>query len=309
MDTILKEHKKNLSASSIRAYLSTWNALLKKTNLNYTDKSFFHKHQKELMDYVNSKATDNTKKNILACIVVLAKAVGATDTDIKPFSDKVEELTNNINQVNSTKQKNKKQEDNWVSKEELNTIIADLRKKVIPANSINTYQEYMNAMKYIILLLQINFPVRNDFANLKLIKKGEVMDDDTNYIEYTNKSANLYMNNYKTVKTYGKKVFKIDNAEVKSAINKLGVLLPKFSKDGYILVKQNGEKYNTNNFTKFFQSIFKPYGKENLGSSILRHIIVSESGLYSKELEDKREQLASVMGHSTREADDVYNKY
>ena len=80
------------------------------------------------------------------------------------------------------------------------------------------------------------------------------------------------MNNYKTFKIYGKKIYPIDDKLVK-----LIKILLFFNKSPYLFLRYNREKpLSSNDLTKLMNRIFEKYIGKTVGTSLLRHIQISE---------------------------------
>ena len=158
------------------------------------------------------------------------------------------------------------------------------------------------------------YALRNNWVNMKIIKTNIMPSDKThNYIIWSKKnnriSASLCLNQYKTVKTYGSKCFPITDENILKLIPKIQFLIDKFSKDGYLVVKQDGDVIAQDQFSKWFAGIFREYSEKHLTTTALRHIIASSQWTPEEiDKQDDRAKEADVMGHSSEQAFDTYVK-
>jgi hypothetical protein len=270
------------------------------------DKGEWLKDADAIIEKMKTIKNLNTRKNKLNALIVYANVWNLSADIIKKYSEEVEQLGIAINAKLQTHQKNEKQKQNWITKEEL-VAIANKLKENVP-EKIKTYNDYERMIQYVLVLFHIHYPLRNDLSEAKiyLAANKPTLDENFNFILINKKKkmAQLVLQKYKTAKTYGVK--KIDlNAEVSAALIKYYPAILMFSPDHFLLVKEgkNGNESVTRNYyTKFLFRIFKKTGKA-VSSTMIRHSIVSDAYKI-----DQAEDLANVMGHSIQTAQQVYAK-
>ena len=107
------------------------------------------------------------------------------------------------------------------------------------------------------------------------------------------------MNNYKTVKIYGKKIYPIDDKLVK-----LIKILLFFNKSSYLFLRYNREKsLSSNDLTKLLNRIFEKYIGKTVGTSLLRHIQISEYNKNDptlKQIQEANEKVEDKFLHSSK---------
>jgi len=117
-------------------------------------------------------------------------------------------------------------------------------------------------------------------------------DKNKNYIILNQKMGYIVLFNFKTVKSHGAQKIKIPNYILKE-LNKYYKALKVYKKinkitNNYFLLQKNGDKLTRNDYTKFFNEIFKNDNKL-ISTSLIRKIITSDTWNIKeiKELSDK----------------------
>jgi hypothetical protein len=281
-DTI-RTYKTEINDSTTKNYAMNLSKLLTKMDsiniLDIVDKSKVD----EVLKTLNYK----TIRNYYNAIIVYLKAVNHDDFFTKIIDEYIkhrDEYNNQYKEWSLKNEKSEKQEENWITEKELDFVLE--------------YQKQFDLQKYLMLRLYMLYPVRNDLRNLQIITLGKFLKIPTewklnnNYFIRCQKpiAYKIALNNYKTSKTYGEIVIDVD-----SSLNSLiGRYLRKTQNTSYLFTKPTGGSMSSNEFTKFFQSCFKPINK-NIGSTMFRHLIASFRG--ADNLKQQKE-LAKNMGHS-----------
>ena len=263
----------------------------------------FIKRIKDITDKLEPYS-DNTKKAYLAAIVSTLKFYEDKPTYKKVYDKYQEMLNDKINEINGKPKnvKTHKQEENWVSWEEIQTIKSELLEKVNEFKNQKqlTNTQFLTLLKYFVLCLYTEIPPRRnqDYQMCYIIKKyNDKMDTDRNYYSIDDKT--FYFNVYKTSKTYGQQQINIDDN--KALLNAFNIYLKfhpyvkgRFGKNKQVplLVNPDGSPMSSvNAITRLLHKIFK----KKVGSSMLRHIYLTAK--YGDELTEM-EQDAKDMGHS-----------
>ena len=195
-------------------------------------------------------------------------------------------------------QKNEKQEENWLTWEEVSKKKSGLKEDIssFVSNKVITAGQFDKLLQYVILSLYTDVaPRRNqDFLDMYVVKKlGKEVDTSKNYYDLA--THRFIFNKYKTAKTYGQQEVAVPE-ELQTVLGeflKHHPLAKGKAKEYKLLVKADGSNLNTvNAITRALNRIF---GKK-VGSSMLRHSYLSSKyGDATKEMEDD----AEAMGHST----------
>lgn len=290
----LKE-KRELSDVSVLTYLRN----LKKLNDDQPIKNLrFLKDSKKILDKLKDYK-ENTKRNYLISIV------GALSVSNKPADKKLHKIYHDlmINKAveikeNNTNEMTEQQEKNWISWEQVLKRYDELTKEVktFINNKALTEQQYNIMLYWVILSLYIKHKVKRnkDYQLLYVVKQYiPELDKDKNYYDVTNKE--MIFNNYKTSKTYGQMKEKV-NPELVEIINAYLKHHPfyntKLEKPIPLLVHKDGSPLDkVNSMTRILNKIFD----KNIGSSMLRHIILTDK--YGNMVEEQKKD-AIGMGHS-----------
>ena len=202
-----------------------------------------------------------------------------------------ETYTKQMNERNRTA----KQEENWISRDDVNTTLATLKvkrdeiyekvKQKVPLQM----NDYQTLQSYLLLLLSSDqhFPIRRtmDWTNFK-IKDIDIQED--NYMT----DEMLVFNKYKTSKTKGQQRLEFSNYKTKANslttypswdfYTKKGAALikrelkrwVKINPTDYLFFDKNKNQLNQVNITHKFNKIFESYNK-NVSINMLRNILAT----------------------------------
>lgn len=299
----LREFKPELTDSSLRIYCLNLMHLA-----SYYDKPLspeLFKNASSIRDDLEElKYSNATLKNKLSSIIVYLRMKKQPEELIKKYVDMFESLSTTMSKEHATMDKTDKEKDNWMNKDELIKYL-NILKKELPKNP-TTKSEMSKWMRYITLLIHINYPLRNELADTEIITKINNNDPNINYIQVTKDNVSALIQAYKTKKTYKDIKFNFVK-DVADEIRKYYKHLSTFKKtnninNNWFLMAKNNEKMTRNDFTHFMQSIFEPLGK-NISTTMIRKIIVSS--LYPVE---QMKELSKVMGHDISTAMQYYAK-
>jgi integrase len=209
-----------------------------------------------------------------------------------------EKLTSARKENEPTGEKSEKQEDNWLTWEEVEKKKSGLKEDVSQLISLKklTPGQYEKLLNFVILSLYTDIaPRRNqDYLDMYVVKKlGKDYPKDKNYYEIAGKR--FIFNKYKTAKTYGEQIVEVPE-ELQSALAGFIKHHPHNKEKEYkLLVKADGNVLNTvNAITRILNRIFE----KNIGSSMLRHIYLTSK--YGDSLKEMKEA-ARGMGHSVEQ--------
>lgn len=206
----------------------------------------------------------------------------------------------------STHKKSQKQVDNWISIEDLHEICSGL--ELLVPKKINNDNDYRCLIKYLVLKCHLDVPLRRDLTNCKIFLnpyESDISDKSFNYIILNSSTLTAkYIGNYfKTSKYYGEITFTWGD-ELTRELFYYYHILKSFGQSNLFIVDFNKNQFEKTNYTKFLNSIFKPY-KKRISTSILRNIIITD---FYKKKEDDSKTFAYKCGHSQSCAYNIYNK-
>lgn len=227
---------KNLSETTIKNYTNTaknigFSVALSQPNLI--------KKIKE--NYENP----NTKSVVLNMIILLR---GSKDKDTDKLIKYRNELKKEISTNRKTKLKNKD--------EELPTM-----------EYLENQLENLDGIKYIINYLFINYGFRNRDVNFKYVK--EIPEDDReNYLSPVRGGLKMTINEYKTNKLYGTKVYFIRDKDFMKKWKKFKI------EDGDYLLNNKGQKYSVSSFNEIVKkNTIDQIGETNIFKIVIRDLL------------------------------------
>ena len=290
----LREEKK-VAESTANAYIRAMYLLNgKQPYKNLT----FLKNTSAIADLV-SKYAESTIKTIYASIVSVLSLFKDKPTYKKVYQHYYDLMMGKSEEAkqNESSDKTQKQTDNWITWDEVQKKVADLREKVaeFKSNKNITSQQYESLLHYLIVSLYTETqPRRNqDYLDMFVAKK-QPTETEHNYVVLTKtKPTSFIFNKFKTSKKYGQQTLEVPET-LANVISEYLKFHPLKKNASYkFLVSYDGTPITAvNAITRVLNKIF---GKR-VGSSMLRHIFLSTK--YDiKEMEKD----ANAMGHSVEE--------
>jgi hypothetical protein len=309
----IKKSRPKLSENSIKTYLNALKTIKRCLGQDSSlDDTNFLKDFDKVKNCIeeNWEKLTSQKSKITAILVALSSDNKVDEELLNKYKKYVDGIAKEYNKWLEKQEKSDTQKKNWISYAEIITVSNDLLKKYnklrkIPEEKL-TNNDFRNVQNYVMLRTQLEYPIRNDFANMKIVdskeyeKIPENIKSKNNYLEIVNRQTKkFHINNYKTVKRIGAKSYNIP----KSLNNILNQWL-KFQKSDYLFVKPSNRKValNESDITKQFYLLFKEYFPDKLiSTSLLRHIIIShekENDPTLKEIEEKKKKIEDKYLHS-----------
>lgn len=299
-----------LSESSATNYVRTlWNL-----NGKVPFKSLTFLKAKEDIEKKLEPYAETTKKTILASIVSvlsLYKDKSAYKTIYKFYQDKMNAKAKLVGGADTSK-KTEKQEENWITWDEVIKKKKDIMTEVDKFRDNKTIdaKQYGHLLELLILSLYTDVPPRRnqDYLDMMVTKTNTnkfliPLSSRTNanwlWILKGNPTEMIF-NKYKTFKKYGSQKVAIPFGDSERplawVINlylKFRPMADKKAKEFPLLIAHNGSAINSGNaITRILNNIFE----KKIGSSMLRHIYLS-SKMNIQEMKDD----ATAMGHSLNE--------
>jgi hypothetical protein len=265
----------------------------------------------DIIDDIKNKHNSslNTMKNKLVSIIVFLKAIKANEKIINLYTDEIDMISSRIQRAHKKLQKTEHEKENWYTKEKLLEKVQMLKDK-LKKNIINDYDYLKDYMKYILLLIHISYPMRNDLSDAVIMNVSKFLkmekDNKENYIIVGPTMGHIVLYNFKTVKSKGVQKILIDDLILKE-IKKYKKVLDKYKKENdinndYFIIKKNGSKYTRNEYTKLFNDIFDDDNKK-VSTTMIRKFIASDVWKM-----DSIKELASRMQHTPEQALKSYVK-
>lgn len=297
------ERKPDISVSSRKLY--TFN--LRKLNNGKEIKNLNFLSKPEITERLEG-LTPNTRRTYIIAIVSSLK--DRPETKYKKMYSKFYEMLVKINaELKNNTTKSVKQEENWVSQDEVIkkfNSLSEITGEIKGKRKI-TSEQYTQLLQAVVLgLYCLQPPRRNtDYTNM-LIVKVVPEDKDKNYLDI--KNWDWIFNNYKTAKTY-KTVKQPVPPELTELIKvylqyhpKAKEIKGKILEPVPFLMNQDGKALDTS--TEMTRTLNKIFGKK-VGSSLLRNVFLTDK--YSDVAKEMDEDVAK-MGTSTSVATTNYIK-
>ena len=292
----IRDRRPKLRDTSVSAYATSLKTLAPEGGENIQDLSFL-KDTKQVLSKLE-KYKPNTRKNHLnAAVVVLQES---TDPEFvaavkiyEGLRDKYQEEY--LDQV-KTHQKTPSQEANWIEWPEYELMVGHMADGVKWRGEM-TGKEKMRYQEYLVALLHLNFPVRNDFHGLVVVTMGEWRDlpaleqTKRNYYIHGQNLHRFVLNQYKTSDKYGQRVLEVKGEALAKALRRWN----RVNQSPHFLRNSKGVPLDSNGITKTLGRVGQREKGKTLGSSILRHSYLSHK--YHGAAQEK-EKDAALMMHS-----------
>ena len=250
------------------------------------------------------KYKHTTRRNYLNAVIVVLQGTEKAAEALKEY-EKVRDKYNEeyADQV-QTHKKTDRQKEIWIDWPDYLGIVDRLGSGVAGFKPGEwTKKEKQQYQDYLLTLLYSKYPLRNDWADVKVITKtdynklGEEEKKAGNFLVKHNTNKYFFvLNEYKTSKKYGEKNIEID-PDVLAPLRKW----LRHNETGYLLVNTKGKPLNSNGITKTLNRIGVVERGKPFGSSILRHSYLSHK--YADGQKEK-EKDADLMGHSVQTQED-----
>jgi hypothetical protein len=258
-----------------------------------------------------AKTTQKTMLASVCSVLKLNQSITGMKKALKIYQAQFDTLSAELRGgAKPTSEKTEKEEQNWVSWEEVKEAYNNLKEATNKINNTkkNTeplgQSEHATMLHTLILALYTQMPPRRN-QDYQLMKyriseksKGkwndtEPLDESFNWLTLDREGKwRFTFNVYKTAKTYGKQTYEVpDNSELSLLLH---TVLNRKHPIGkvFVLEKFNNEPFATNGIQRELSKVFK--GK-NVGSSMLRHSYLSDKYDVA-EMEKDAEQMAHSTG-------------
>ena len=261
-----------------------------------TDFSYLFEVEPILLKLEKYKST--TRRNYLNAIIVVLQGLDGFEEPLKQYEKVRDKYNEEYAEQVQTHTKTDRQKAIWIDWPDYLEIVEDLRQQSAALKSgAWTKKQQQLFQDYLVTLLYSKYPLRNDWADVRVITKTDYnklgADEKKGANFLVKHDTNKYffvLNEYKTSKKYGEKNIEID-ADVLKPLRKA----LRHNDSGYLLVNTKGNPLNSNGITKTLNRIGNERRGTPFGSSILRHSYLSHK--YAK-VSGEKEKDAELMGHS-----------
>lgn len=275
---LIIKKRSHLSPQSVKTYTSILSNLYKNIfGLDY-DESNFDK-TKEILNYLH-ELEPNKRKTILSALVII--------TDKESYRKQMLEDIGDYNKEQSLQVKSEKQNDSWLSNDEIKFLYNRLEKnfKAIMKKESYSMKDLQEIQNYIIISLLggIFIPPRRskDYVEFKI---NDINKEKDNYLT----KDKMVFNSYKTAKTYGQQIL-----EVPKPLLKILKTWLEINPTNYLLFDSNENQLSNVKLNQRLNQIFDKKASVNQ----LRHTYLSDKYQHTIEENKKMAQDFKQMGSS-----------
>lgn len=304
--------KKDLSERTLITYQAVINGIKKELGLPRDDDSggkWIVSNWTKILKVIDGSSSVHTKKNRAAVLSVWCDMYDLPDKYGEQLQMIMAELGNEVADQYSSNKMSEKQEANWMTLDEMREFVKKLEMKL--PRLIDTYGEYKQLVSYLVILIHLDYPLRNDLACAKIHLAKDMpdkQDKDTNYLSIGDKKVTLYLNDYKTEDKYGSKIIEFNEDVSREIIQYYPVIKQLSPKGWFIRDRDDPDKcISRTTLTKWINAAFADTGKKVSTTQIRRSVISSVYKPQEGEMK-KKQDLAYVAGHSVNMAQTVYSK-
>tara|TARA_R110002073_G_scaffold17096_1_gene64850 strand:+ start:76 stop:1020 length:945 start_codon:yes stop_codon:yes gene_type:complete len=303
---------RNIKENSLRAYMISLRKLHEKletdADFDSIDKWLCGKNVEKIINLLSDMKITTRKNYIAAVIVALTTDKEKYEEQLKEYREYLSIIVEEYTKQLKTQKKSKKQEDNWVSMDELKEIVSGYKKEIRKMDLANkelwSNKEFNIYQLYLVGLLYTELPpVRLDYSNMLLISEPDykkLKEKDKNYLVLVSRNKKYFsLGSYKTEDKYGVHIIEIPTI-INSVINKW----LSHNTTGYFLVNTQRNMLTDNGLTKLLNKVFADTGKK-ISSTMIRHIYLS--GKYDANQEEMEKDAAAML-HSVGTQQGIYVK-
>lgn len=310
------KNKRKINDNSVLQYIRCLNALKKSIGVADDEMCECLTDFDKVMKYINSLDKMTTKKNKLTAVVVALDSCDVDEKIIDKYKNALKDTNDEYNLFLNKQVKTETQKKNWIEYSELVRIANDLLNlvKAFKNKDNLSKMEYDVLQKCVLLQTHLEFPLRNDLSEVKIINNKDytkLKEKKTeNYLVIQDKPYKMtfYFNHFKNQKSLGSLKMPVP----KKLVNLYKIWF-KYNKSNNFLTstKDRTTPISPNKQTKIFTELFKQYYPDkNISSSLIRHIIIShltKGEPTIKEKQEKKEKIKVKFQHSEK-TNDTYRK-
>lgn len=287
---LIKKDRPNIKNTSVVAYISALKQIRKfvndtPLNVSITDINFLLNYD-SIKKYIDSLSKITSKKNKLTAVLVgLSLDKDNNETLIKKYITLLKDLNEQYLTFLRQQSRTEAQKKNWMTLNQVKTVCATLKQEILDLDLQNQKipllrKDYNTLQYYVVLSTYLNIPIRNDYADMKILsinkydKLPKKDTDENNYLVLCpNNKKQFRINVFKNRSKMGQQVITVPNN-----LSKIINIWLNFNKSGYYLtMTDQTTPLSPNGITKLFNRLFLKYADgKKISTSMLRHIIISD---------------------------------
>jgi hypothetical protein len=300
----LKHLKPNLKEGSIRNYIICIEKLHERLHgtRSFDDLNWL-KDGTAVMAQIQ-KLNRNTQRNYLNSAIVFFETVDdyKNEPAWKLFVDRRDVLNKEFADEQAMNRKTKKQQGNWITPDEFQTVIASYEKllkrhRILKAKAEDIQKDELERLQdYVLLRLYHIIPSRNDFADVQIINTQDYKEKhstDSNYLVVSKRNLHFVIHNWKTKRSeFDSRVIEIPpdlQKLLRAYVRKLGGRT-------HLFANSRGGPLSRNGLTKLFTKLFKRFfPTKSISTGLMRHIFLTHK--YADVVSEMEED-QNNLGHS-----------
>lgn len=307
LQRMIRRARPNISDGSIKTYMSSLRIMRKRLPKaeDTSDASFLLDYEKVMEAVAQDKKINTQKNRLTAIIVALSSQYKDRDALKEKYTADLKKLNEQYFAYLRTQKKTETQRKNWISYKQVIDIANDLTNSITKLDlgkrarrSKLTKKEFDALQQYTMLRTYLVFPIRNDFADMRVVSKkrwDKIPEGTRGHVNYLillpDNKKEFHINQFKNRRFIGAKILKVP-----PKLNRVLNTWLKFNKSGYLFVqlRDKSKPLTPNALTRYMNKIFAPRtGGKKISTSMLRHIIIShmlegKQTLLEKDEEDKK---------------------
>ena len=297
--------KRDIKKSTLNNYLRNIRLLAQRTTgAEFKNIDFLKDYTKVKNELKNISLS--TQKTYLASIIVVMDALDADETLLNKYKVLLQDTKSVYNEDLKGREKTAKETGQWVNIKDLEKVLKKLGKEVRDRNigkkETLTRSDMKLLQKLVVASLYLldNDPRRNVYATMDIVKSTDDIEKDKNYLVVKGRNKKWFM-----IQDQKSKKFKgPQKIPVNTKLNKILNLWLKYNTSTHLILNSKGNKMNTNQLTKYLNTIFSGTGKK-ISTTMIRKIFLSNE--FGATL-TRMEKTAENMGHTTKTAQKNYIK-
>lgn len=295
----LLANRPNLSAGSLRTYVSILQNLAKQTGLALNTPDEVIENHKKVIEHL-ADVPGNVRKTRLSALVVFVEKAKGADKVVEAFREQMLSDCKNYDKQINKQEMTERQKEGYIPLSDVMAKYHTLEKNALPLMKKDTLdkKEFAQVQLYVILscLLLIEPRRSLDYTEFKLKNIDESKD---NFLKMEKRKPYFVFNQYKTAKKYGQQT-----QEIPAKLHKIIKRWSQLNPSEWLLVNtQQSNKISPTQLTNMLYAFFE----KPISTSMLRTIFLTDKYKNVPAMADIQET-AKRMGHSVEQALNVYTK-
>ena len=278
----LRERKPNLSEQTY----NTYNASLKHLKKIAPNFEF-----KLIANYVHNLGNPVRARNLLTPLLIIYDG---------QYRGLFNELRDDAEELLSNQKPSKRQTANVTTSKHIKRMLRRMREDVAthrllskPFNQLTMPHKRL-LVAYISFTLLLDVTMRSDLNSIQVVKtSSDASESDKNY--YVRSTSTLWLNRFKTYKSFARREMLPLKLEVQQATAKLlRKYIRQLGNGQYLFSLYGGQKLTKQAHNNILTSFSHKYLGVRIGTTMLRHIVLSEFDKTNPSLADRKKKMRSM---------------